>query len=136
MFLATQTGLMLPDTTISPIAQALTDIVEALTKKAGVETAVLCTNDGLPVHPTTGVGHQVAAISGFMTASAQQSLFMLGMEGSEEVIIRAANGVFLACRSFQAGQSELTLTAIFRPNVPYKQLLSQTVRAIQQTVEK
>ncbi len=109
-----------------------------LSQCPGVQTAVLSTEEGLAmdVAESTPVGNQLAAVAGFMLATTQLSLSMLGLQESQELVVQGTGGSFLVSRPFQVGQSRLILSAIFDPAVPYKRLFNQTIQAIQQTVEK
>ncbi len=122
----------------SETARYLRRIIADLSQQPGVETAVLSTEDGLVLDlaDTTPVGNQLAAVAGFMLATTQLSSTMLGLQESQELLVQGKDGRFLVCRPFQIGQSRLILSIIFNQAITYKRLFNQSIRAIQQTLEK
>ena len=114
---------------VRPISAAL----RALQNKREVETAVLCTNDGLTV--IGQAPEQIAAVASFLVASAQQGSAILGRKSEvQEVIVSMENGSTLICLPFTAQEVSLILAVIFSKEIAYRRLLSQTVNAIQQAI--
>lgn len=127
---------MLSHGRLSPTVQAIAGILEPLSNDITIETAVLCTEDGLPIHPTNAVGNQMAALAGFMAATAYQAFAMIGLKNNHELLVYQEDGTFLVCRPFVAGKFRLILAIILRPNTPYKRLINQIIKDIQQIMEK
>lgn len=128
--------MMLAAEKTSETAQRLSQIMATLRENPTVEGAVLSTEDGLAIDAATSLAMQMAAVAGFMSAATHQSLVMLGLKESYEVVIREKAGCFLVCRPFRAGDSQLILTVVFKKKATYRNLLRQTIRAIQKTVKK
>lgn len=98
-----------------------------------VETAVLCTADGLAVNGQ--VPEQIAAVASFLVVSAQQASAILGRKhGAEEINIRMGNNSTLICWPFTAGEVSLIIAVIFTQDIPYKRLLKQISQEIQHAV--
>lgn len=112
-----------------PISAAL----RSLQKLPEVDSAVLCTEDGLAV--TGQAPEQLAAVASFLVASAQQGSAILGRKSNvQEVAIAMENGSLFVSWSFIAGDIYLIIAVIFNKEIPYRRLLNQTARAIQQAV--
>lgn len=122
----------------SDLSRRLRQVIANLNHYPGVQTAVLSTEDGLTVDvaDSTPVGNQLAAVAGFMLATTQISLAMLGLQESQELVVQGKDGRFLVSRPFQVGQSRLILSVIFSQAIAYKRLFNQTIQTIQQTVEQ
>jgi len=122
----------------SDLSRRLRQVVTDLVQYPGVQTAVLSTEDGLTVDvaESTPVCNQLAAVAGFMLATTQLSLTMLGLQESQELVVQGKDGRFLVSRPFQVGQSRLILSVIFNQTISYKRLFNHTIQAIQHTVEQ
>jgi predicted regulator of Ras-like GTPase activity (Roadblock/LC7/MglB family) len=120
------------------ITLRLQQVIADLNQYPGVQTAVLSTEEGLVMDGAdlAPISNQLAAVAGFMLATTQLSLNMLGLQESQELVVQGKGGSFLVFRPFQVGQSRLILSAIFEPTIPYKRLFNQTIQVIQHTVEK
>ena len=127
---------MITDGFVSEAAQRLAAVLVKLQKESEVETAVLCTSDGLPVNgQATNISH-MAAVAGFLLSAAQQSTALLGRRGCQEVTVNLADETFLVCWPFIAGKTDLILIVLFKQKSAYKRLLAQTIRSVQQAVEE
>jgi predicted regulator of Ras-like GTPase activity (Roadblock/LC7/MglB family) len=124
------TGEFVSDTT-----KRLSAILASLQKQPDIQTAVLCTADGLTVNGQAANMSHIAAVGGFLLSAAQQASTILGRKNCQEVTVHLADDAFLICWPFIAGETELILTVLFKQRSAYKRLLAQTVRAIQQAVE-
>lgn len=126
---------MITDELVSDTARHLSAVLASLQRQPEVQTAVLCTADGLTVNTqATNMSH-IAAVGGFLLSAAQQSSAILERKNCQEVIVHLADGACLICWPFTAGETQLILTVLFKQKSAYRRLLAQTVRAIQQAVK-
>jgi predicted regulator of Ras-like GTPase activity (Roadblock/LC7/MglB family) len=126
---------MFLDREVSVTAQRLKSVLDDLNRQPAVQHSILATEDGLPVGPFKN-GNSLAAVAGFLAAAARQSGAMLSMTEIEEIVIVLAGGRLLICRRFPAGNTQLLLAVIFSEERTYRRLIDQTIRSIQQAVEK
>lgn len=126
-------------TTESPVSQSiqrLLAIVEAVQQQPYVQTAVLCTADGLPIYrQDTRITH-IAAVAGFLLSAAKQSSNMLGRQTCQEIVVQLADDSILVCHPFMAGQTELILTLVLTQKTAYKRLITHTTNLIREAVEE
>ena len=129
---------MITSSVMSDTALRITAVLADLQQEVGVETAVLCTSDGLPVNDQSANITHLAAVAGFLLSAAHQSSALLGLgrKGCQEVTVHLANDTFLICWPFIAGKTELILIVLFKQKSVYKRLLAQTIRSLQQAVEE
>ena len=121
---------------ISEKAQLISAVLADLQSQPAVETAVLCTEDGLAAVDGKAT-EQTAAVASFLIASAQQASAILGRKkNTQEVIIRMGNDALFICWPFVANDSSLIIASIFNKEVAYKRLLTRTADAIQQAIER
>jgi predicted regulator of Ras-like GTPase activity (Roadblock/LC7/MglB family) len=125
---------MIFDGLISDKAYLISAALAELQKLPEVETAVLCTSDGLAIDGQTP--EQIAAVASFLVASVKQASAILGRRRkAQEVTIRLGNNSSLVCWPFTAGEATLIIAAIFNQGIAYKRLLKQTAQSIQEAVE-
>jgi predicted regulator of Ras-like GTPase activity (Roadblock/LC7/MglB family) len=127
---------MITEGFISETTQRLSAVLTQLQAHPEIQTAVLCTSDGLTVNGQVSNMSYIAATAGFLLSAAHQSSVLLGSKGCQEVTVHLADDTFLVCWPFIAGDTELILTVLFKQKLAYKRLLTQTIRAIQQAVEE
>ena len=128
---------MITDQLVSGTARKLTSILADLQRRSDVEKVVLSTADGLTVNgQVPNVGH-MSAVGGFLLSAANLSSNLLEDHSNcKEVTLEFADGAYLVCRLFVAGNSQLILTVLFNQKSVYTQLLTHKIREIQQTLEK
>ncbi len=126
---------MIVDSRISDKAKLISAVLANLQREPNVESAVLCTEDGLAVNGQAV--EQTAAVASFLIASAQQASAILGRKkDTQEITIRMGNNSLLVCWPFVANDTSLIIASIFKKEVAYKRLLSRTADAIQQAIER
>ena len=121
---------------VSETAQRLSAVLAELQTDEAVETAVLCTSDGLPINGQAANISHIAAVAGFLLSAANQSGALLGRKGCQEVTVHLADETFLVCWPFTAGKTGLILIVLFKQKPAYKRLLTQTIRSVKQAVEE
>lgn len=100
-----------------------------------IETAVLCTIDGLTIDGQAP--EKVAAVASFLVASVKQGSAILGRKRqAQEVTVRLDDNSMLVCWPFTAGETVLIISAIFKQGSPYKRLLNHTAQSIQQAIQE
>lgn len=127
---------MITESRVSQSTQKITAIIENLQNQPHVQTAVLCTADGLPVHGQESKINHMAAVAGFLLSAARQSSNMLGYQSCHELYLQLSHEDALVFRPFIAGQSDLILTILINKKAAYKHLIAHTVSSIQQAVEE
>lgn len=127
---------MITQSVISESTKDFLAIINDLQDQSIVQTAVLCTSDGLPINgQETRINH-IAAVAGFLLSSAKQSSSMLGSLECQEVMIEMSNNTVLVCHPFMAGETELILTVLLEQRSAYKRLVLQAIGRIQEAVKE
>lgn len=125
---------MIIDGKKSEVARRLAELLTELNRHHFINYAVLSSEDGLAIEDRGPMAAQLAAVAGFMLASARQSGAMLGFHNSRDIIVQLDPENLLICRHFRAGQAGLILAAIVKTKSTYKRLLNNAIRSVQTLV--
>ncbi len=115
------------------------EILARMNKEGEFTTAVLASDDGLPVaaapSPPAYDPDTIAAMVTLVKGLIEQTRERLGLELVDEVSIVVSDRSRLVCRYFKIGALSFILAIVTPPNASHRRLSTRAIRELQQAWE-